>query len=128
MKPFKWLDRRVACPGPYLTLVLSQAECDVAMRSCGQPSIPYLSTQRADATTHLFNNGKGEVTAIVALGDTSGMAGVQVAALLVHEAVHVWQEHCASIGELRCGAEQEAYGIQGISQALMTEYARRIGK
>lgn len=125
MRPFKWLDRRVACPGPYLTLVLSQAECDMAMRACGQPTIPYLATQRSDATTHLFANGRGETTAIVALGDTRDMTGVQIAALLVHEAVHVWQEHCVNIGERQCGVEQEAYGIQGIAQELMAEYARR---
>lgn len=122
----KWLDRRVAAPGPYLCLVLNQAECDAAMKACGQPSTPYLSTLRADATTHLLCNAKGESVAIVALGDTSGRSGIEIAGLLVHEAVHVWQEHCANIGERRCGIEQEAYGIQGIAQELMAEYARRL--
>lgn len=121
----KWLDRRVAAPGPFLALVLSQAECDAAMRSCGQPSAPYLATPRADATTHLLCNAKGETVAIVAMGDTSKRSSVEIAGLLVHEAVHVWQEHCANIGERRCGVEQEAYGIQGIAQTLMEEYARR---
>lgn len=124
MKP-KWLDRGVACPGPYLALVLSQAEFDKAMRHCQQPSVPYLATQRADATTHIFANAKGETVAIVALGDVTGRSGVEVASLLVHEAVHVWQEHCASIGERHPACEQEAYGIQAISQELMAEYARR---
>lgn len=122
----KWLDRRVACPGPYLTLVLSQAECDAAMKACGQPSVPYLSSRRADATAHLLTNGKGESVAIIALGDVADRSGVEVAGLLVHEAVHVWQEHCANICERRPGIEQEAYGIQGIAQELMAEYARRM--
>lgn len=122
----KWLDRRVAAPGPYLALVLSQGEFDAAMKACKQPTGPYLSTPRADATAHTFNNAKGETVVVVALGDTSKRSGVEIAGLLVHEAVHVWQEHCANIGERRCGVEQEAYGIQGISQELMAEYARRI--
>lgn len=122
----RWLDRRVACPGPYLTLVMSQAECDAAMKACGLPVTPYPSTQRADATTHLLANKKGESVAIIALGDVSDRSGVEIAGLLVHEAVHVWQEHCANIGERRPASEQEAYGIQGIAQELMAEYARRI--
>ena len=122
----RWLDRRVACPGPYLALVLSQAEFDWAMRHCKQPlGRPYLSTARADATTHLFANHRGETIAVVALGDVSNRSGVEIAGLLVHEAVHVWQEHCESIGETRPAREQAAYGVQGIAQELMAATLRR---
>ena len=122
-----WLDRRVACPGPYLALVLSQAEFDQAMRHCKQPlGRSYLSTKRADATTHLLANDHGETVAVVALGDISNRSGVEIAGLLVHEAVHVWQEYCDSIGETQPGREQEAYAVQAIAQELMAEYARRV--
>ncbi len=126
MKP-KWLDRRIACPGPYLILVLNQKEMDEALRHCNlPPGSPFLSTARAHATTHHFLNNKGEAAAIVALGDTAGRSGIEIAGLLVHEAVHVWQEYCDNIGE-RCPArEQEAYAIQTIAQELMAEYTRRI--
>ena len=123
----RWLDRRVACPGPYLALVLSQAEFDRAMRDCKQPlGRSYLSTARADATTHLLTNDRGETVAVVALGDTTGRSSVEIAGLLVHEAVHVWQEHCESIGETCPAREQAAYGVQSIAQELMAEYARRL--
>lgn len=122
-----WLDRRVACPGPYLTLVLSQEEFDTALRHCRQqPGQPYLKTQRADATTHYLNNDKGELVVIVALGDRAGRSGIEIAGLLVHEAVHAWQQHCDSIGETHPACEQEAYGVQAIAQELMAEYARRV--
>lgn len=99
----RWLDRRVACPGPYLALVLSQAEFDRAMRDCKQPlGRPYLSTAQADATTHLLANHRGETIAVVALGDTTGRSSVEIAGLLVHEAVHVWQDHCVSIRARHC--------------------------
>lgn len=123
----KWLDRRVACPGPFLALVMSQEEFDAALRHCKRPvGAPYLKTSGSDATAHYFQNGKGELVLIVALGDTTGRSGIEVAGLLVHEAVHAWQQHCESIGEHHPAAEQEAYGIQSIAQELMAEYARRI--
>ena len=122
-----WLDRRVAAPGPYLTLVTSQDEFDAALRHFKmQPGTPYLSSARADATVHFFDNRRGDSVAVVALGDTTGRSSVEIAGLLVHEAVHIWQTHCENIGETHPGREQEAYAVQGIAQELMAEYARRI--
>ena len=127
MKP-TWLDRRVAAPGPYLTLAMSQDEFDAALRRFKMPlGTPYLSSARADATAHFFDNQRGDSVAVVALGDTTGRSGVEIAGLLVHEAVHVWQEHCESIGETCPAREQAAYGVQSIAQELMAEYARRLG-
>ena len=127
MKP-TWLDRRVAAPGPYLTLVTSQDEFDAALRHFKMPlGTPYLSSARADATVHFFDNRSGDSVAVVALGDTTGRSGVEIAGLLVHEAVHIWQTHRENIGETHPGREQEAYAVQGIAQELMAEYARRLG-
>lgn len=124
-----WLDRRVAAPGPYLTLVVtSQDEFDAALRHFKMPpGTPYLSSARVDATVHFFDNQRGESVAVVALGDTTGRSGVEIAGLLVHEAVHIWQTHRENIGETHPGREQEAYAVQGIAQELMAEYARRFG-
>ena len=127
MKPI-WLDRRVAAPGPYLTLVTSQDEFDAVLRHCKMPlGTPYLSSARADATAHFFDNQRGDSVAVVALGDTTGRSGVEVAGLLVHEAVHIWQTYRENIGETHPGREQEAYAVQSIAQELMAEYARRLG-
>ena len=127
MKP-TWLDRRVAAPGPYLTLVMSQDEFDAALRHFKMPlGTPYLLNARADATVHFFDNRSGDSVAVVALGDTTGRSGVEIAGLLVHEAVHIWQTHRENIGETHPGREQEAYAVQGIAQELMAEYARRLG-
>ena len=48
--------------------------------------------------------------------------GIEVACLLVHEAVHIWQRTCEDYGEHRPSAEFEAYAIQNISQQLMQSY------
>lgn len=128
-RAFKWLDRRIAHPGPYLALVLDQAEFDSVLRSLKVPGdFPYVSTPQADATTHHLTTGNGGWTVVVGLRDTATRTPIEVAGLLVHEAVHVWQEYCARLGEHTPGREQEAYAVQAIAQELMAEYARRINK
>ena len=126
MKP-KWLNRRIAAPGPYLTLVLSQAEFDSAMGHLKAPlGASYLRTSHADATTHLLEHPQHGLAAVVAMGPCEGRSPIEIAGLLVHEAVHVWQSYCDAIGEARPGDEQEAYAVQAIAQELMAEYARRL--
>lgn len=111
-----------------MTLVTSQDEFDAALRHFKMPlGTPYLLNARADATAHFFENQRGESVAVVALGDMTGRSGVEIAGLLVHEAVHVWQAHRENISETHPGREQEAYAVQSIAQELMTEYARRLG-
>lgn len=122
-----WLDRRIAAPGPYLALVLSEDEYRAALKHCKVSGAgDWVKTQRADATTHFLLNDKGVTLCIVALRGWEGRNPIEVAGLLVHEAVHVWQEHCASIGETNPGQEQEAYGVQAVAQELMAEFARRV--
>lgn len=128
----KWLDRRVAKPGPYLCLCLSEEEYLQALRAIRyKETPPTWVSPGAGATTHLFSNPRGDTVTVVCLkeredrGDGS-LVGVEVAGLLVHEAVHVWQDYAEQMGERTPGKEQEAYAIQGIAQELMAEYARRL--
>ncbi len=124
----KWLDRRVAAPGPYLALVLSQAEFDAALKHLKVPlGARYLNSDHSNATAHTFE-GKHGLACVVALGDVGVRSGVEIAGLLVHEAVHVWQWHCDYLGEHRPGTEQEAYAVQAIAQELMAEYSRRVSE
>ncbi len=123
----KWLDRRIACPGPYLTLVLSQDEFDAAMKHCKVPvGTPWIKNGHSHATSHHLRDPKGNLACVVALSDHEGRDPIEVAGLLVHESVHVWQEYCESIGEDQPAREQEAYAVQAIAQELMAEYARRM--
>lgn len=122
-----WLDRRIGIDGPFLTLCLSQKEFDAALQHIGfKGGMDYLKSERSDATTHHFTKD-GVPVCIVCLGDTQGYTPVEVAGLLVHEAVHVWQEHCESIGEEKPGREQEAYAVQKVAQVLMSAYSQRLG-
>ncbi len=122
-----WLRRRIAADGPYLMLCLSAREFSSALAHIKVATIPEWVGRGADATTHFFEHAEHKLCAIVCLSESCrGRSAVEVAGLLVHEAVHVWQHHARDIGESHPGDEQEAYAIQHIAQELMTEFARRM--
>jgi hypothetical protein len=126
----KWLNRDLIV-GPYLTLVLSEKEFHKVLRHCQIPRedfVPWLKSGTADACMHWFNNPKKQLVCVVALQVREGLAGAQIAALLVHEAVHIWQQFRERIGEHSPSTEFEAYAIQAISQRLMYAYAERVAK
>ena len=60
--------------------------------------------------------------ALVTLNNEIDKDPIQVAALLVHEAVHIKQAILACFGEDNVGDETEAYMVQRISQDLMNMY------
>jgi hypothetical protein len=122
----RWLDRRLGPPGPYLALCLSQAEYREAVQHLKSPEIPRWVGRGANATTHTFTHEENGIVCIVCIEGHENHSPIEVAGMLVHEAVHVWQQWCDEIGETRPGTEQEAYAIQAISQELMAEFTRRI--
>ena len=127
MAKTQWLDRRIAFPGPYLSLCLSEAEFIRALKDCGiKESIAWIKTDYAQATAHYLHNTVGDLVCIVCLRDWENRNPVEIAGLLIHEAVHVWQEYAERIGERYPAREQEAYAIQAISQELLAEFSRRM--
>lgn len=123
---YKWLDRRVAKLGPFLTLCLSEQELAHALRGMIKEHVSF-PISGALCTT-LRHDKTDELCSIVSVSKHSQEQcnAIEMAGLLVHEAVHVWQQYAEDIGERNPGIEQEAYAIQGISQELMAEYARRM--
>ena len=128
MKQFQWLDRRIGPSGPYLALCLSQDEYRAAVKHLKSPELPRWVSHGANATTHTFEHESNGTVCVVCLDGHEARSPVEVAGLLVHEAVHVWQQWCADMGERNPGSEQEAYAVQHIAQTLMSEFARRIGR
>lgn len=125
--PFLWLDRRIALPGPYLTLVLSEDEFKAAVKHLGVPNPGgWIKNAHSSARASYFRRPGKPVAVVVAMRDWQGRNPVEVAGLLVHEAVHIWQQYAEDMGEHAPGAEQEAYAVQSIAQELMAEFARRL--
>jgi len=121
-----WLDRRIAAPGPFLALCLSDTEFEEAVLHMEAPSCPRWVNKGAIATTHTFDHETKGLVCVVCMDGFQGRDPIEVAGLLIHEAVHVWQNYCDDIGERCPGMEQEAYGIQAIAQELMAEFVRRM--
>lgn len=120
-----WLDRRIAAPGPYLCLCLYEPEYHAAMAHLNCPASSWIKSPQAHATAHHVESPKG-LACVVCLNEWQGRDPIEVAGLLVHESVHIWQEYCSYYGEASPGHEQEAYAIQSISQELMAEFSRRM--
>jgi hypothetical protein len=120
----RWLNRDLIT-GPYLGLATTEAQFHKALRHCKVPRAdwPKWVSDGADATTHHLTNPEGGLVCVVCIRTTEKQTGIQVAAMLVHEAVHVWQAHCERIGEHKPSDEFEAYSVQAVSQRLMQAYA-----
>lgn len=125
MKKAKWLDRRIACPGPYLALCLDIPSFNHACKHIGVQPPDFILNAWSQATANTFRSDKG-LAVIVCLRDWYNANPIEVAGLLVHEAVHIWQEYAENIGEHNPGKEQEAYAIQAISQELMQSFADQV--
>lgn len=111
-----WCDRALIV-GPYLCLCITEAQYKRALKHIGVTDYqePWVSS---DATTHTLENN-GKTCCIVCLRPREGIDYQQIVSLLVHEAVHVWQMYCESVGEHKPSSEFEAYAIQGIVQQLL---------
>lgn len=124
MKP-RWISNSLTPPVPSVCLCLSDKEFRRVMRDC-DIALPgnWVESSNGARAHILKHDTTGRLCVVVCL-KTTGASEEQIAALLVHEAVHIWQYWCEKIGEDKPGEEQEAYAIQSLSQTLFTEYARR---
>ncbi len=130
----RWCDRNlVESPFRY-ALVTSE---DAYYEECAKFGVSrmeagvWLGKDSGATTSHLVNDA-GDKLIIVSIDAARAIAkshsGIQVAALLVHEAVHVFQAVCRQIGEDSPSSEFEAYSVQWIAQELMEQYSAQVVK
>ena len=109
-------------PG-HLGMARSEAEFRRKLRHLKVPvrEWPEFVRQGADATTHFFERrNSNSVCAIVCYRPDGTKTRSQVAAMMAHEAVHVWRSAMETLGEKDPSEEFMAYGIQNITQTLLT--------
>lgn len=123
-----WLNRNLMVCPLYYTLCTTDAmfRKELLRLNVSLDRWPrFVLTDHANATCHFFE-WQNKRCAIVCIPPNPKRTGVEVAGLLVHEAVHIWQEARDHIGEKFPSSEFEAYSIQTIAQMLMWEYARQV--
>lgn len=118
-----WLDRTLL-QGPRVALVTSERQFRAAKKSAGVECASRFIEAGEHACVHSYSDPDGQLVCIVALDTTASarMDGIAVAALLAHEAVHVWQRVRDSLGPGDLGREMEAYAVQNIVDRLMRAY------
>lgn len=126
-EPYLWLDRTVAPAAPFVALVRSEEAYLHACTHCKVANPERWVTGEGSACVHTFEHATDGLCCIVAIHVTT-QTPIQIAALLVHEAVHVVQKYFENIHEHHPAIEQTAYAIQYMSQTLMEEYLRQINQ
>ena len=116
-----WLNRRLVDSPVYFCLCLTEKQFEKKLKHLKFREELSFVNCGSDATTHYFER-KGKTTAIVCFKEDASRAPEQNIALLVHEAVHIWQQAKESIGESSPSKEFEAYSVQSITQELLRYY------
>jgi len=132
----EWLNRSLF-QGPHLALVTSQKQFEKALKHLKLADCGEYCGAIGDATTHSYIDQDNQLCVVVGLRADKAKDSefVEVVGLLVHEAVHVWQEIRSrlvySLDPSRRGgleAEFEAYAIQNIAQTLIEAYQKQVKK
>ena len=124
-----WLDRTLFVNSSHYTLCTTEKQFRQALKHFRVPKKeqpPFVSDAFSNATTHFFENVPNQQKAsIVCISDCSDRTFAQIAGLLCHEAVHIWQQTRTDLGETEPSAELEAYAIQNLTQSLIEEFERQ---
>lgn len=120
----KWLDRSCFAMPIYICLATTQKILDQELVRL-KFKLPMGVNEGVSATTNFITNLEGNECAIVCLFEYEKLDIKQCYALLCHEAVHIFQSVCVSLGEDSPSKEFEAYTIQKISQDLFYEFDRQ---
>jgi hypothetical protein len=125
MKPaLDWLDRDTVI-APHMALCLDEATYLAAAQHCKVKDPALWLASRNVASVHTWSV-EGQLICVVCLNPEIEADPIGVAGALVHEAVHVFQRLCDSIGEHAPGNEFEAYSIERIAKQLMRSYVRQM--
>lgn len=124
-----WLDRTLVLSSHHITLCTTPRLFKKALKHLKIPKSQqpdFLNSWHADATSHYFENQHDRSKAVVVcIPLAPNKTREQVYALIVHEAVHIWQQIEQTLGDIH-SPETEAYAIQNITQSLIEEYDRQI--
>lgn len=120
-----WLERALISHPHYIALCLRPKDFERELKKLKVPKSerpPYHSRPGVDCTVWTIEAKGGKVCSFVNLGPCKGRSREEVYGLLVHEAVHLWQQWRDHAGERAPSIEFEAYAVQALAQNLMQAY------
>ena len=119
----RYITRSLMTSPMNMALCLSEAAFHKEMRrlKVARTLWPEFVIEGANATAHFFIQDEAQEIAIICLKHED-RPFIEVAGILVHEAVHIWQSIRECIRESEPSKEFEAYAIQNISYSLMSTY------
>lgn len=123
MKKIAWMNRWLI-QSPYcIGLCLSEDLFKKELKRLKLPVAdwPEFVTKGKDASVHLFQNSR-YLYCILCIKENEKATESEIIGLIVHEAVHIWQEIKLVKDEHNPSQEFEAEAIQNISQRLIEEY------
>lgn len=125
----RWLDRTIFVNSSHYTLCTTEKQFRTALKNFRVPKKEwpmFIAAWHSDATTHFLENTQDrKCAAIVCVSNYKDKTHAQIAGLLCHEAVHIWQQTRTDLGETEPSAELEAYAIQNLTQSLIEEFERQ---
>lgn len=119
-----WLDRALVF-GPFLALFTDEASYKAEMKKLKIKDPPPWLLDGANACVHRLEHSVNGVMCLVCMRHNPDHSPFERISILVHEAVHVWQNFKTYIGENDPSTEFEAYSIQNIVHTLLEEYERQ---
>ncbi len=110
-------------------LCLSRKDYRRTMKDLGlrDPGDAWMTDGKSATCHQWMRDEPGGPACIVCMKPPNDVAMSQIAGLLVHESVHIWQVVRADMGESQPSSEFEAYAIQNIAQELIEIYLEEIG-
>jgi hypothetical protein len=112
----KWVSKTLVRSPAYIGICTSERAFHAACRKFGIKPYEWIADD-ADATMHTWSK-QGSTVCVVAVPPRGKRSRATYAALIVHEATHVWQHIRGVLGETKPSSEFEAYSLQNICQEL----------
>lgn len=109
----------------YVALCVCPKAWDAEMKRLDIKGEPW--PESSGRTTHLWRKGRSGRVCIVTINRFEQHSPIEVAGLLIHEAVHVWQAIREEMDESKPGSEHEAYTVQVIAQRFLEIFNRIVG-
>jgi len=118
----RWINRDLVESPYYIGLCTNRKAFKSEMRRLKVDNPPEWIPSDKDGTVHLLERASGKFIAIACIRKHKN--NLELVGLVIHEAVHIWQEIKGALNEPNPSPEFEAYAIQTIAQRLIQKCKR----